>query len=325
VIRMLASSKRLLAALLTLAAVARCAQQEVRERPFHRIQLPPRVGPPQADAAVQRRAGPGLYGPPVPAGTLSHPDLRYRILDYFGHIWFCDPHAFFAERSWERSEALQALPLIQNDNATYRSIAEHLGLKTTGGELSDEQTVAVYRQYKELQAAVRLDANGEKFRFAIAVKTNDEDRAIEGDIDRFGQITIAKNEPTFLACQICPPASTLMETPNGSIPIWDLKPGMPIWTLNVKGERVVAPILKISKMPVSPEHRMVHLMLADGRDVWTSPGRFYGASDEQTQTVPHEGETCDVLPAGDTGLYSGVSLSVAPFGDSTLIMPKTAK
>ena len=186
-------------------------------------------------------------------------------------------------------------------------------------------SVAVYRQYKELQAAVRLDANGEKFRFTIAVKTNDEDRAIEGDIDRFGQITIAKNEPTFLACQICPPASTLMETPNGSIPIWDLKPGMPIWTLDVKGERVVAPILKISKMPVSPEHRMVHLMLADGRDVWTSPGRFYGASDEQTQTVPHEGETCDVLPAGDTGLYSGVSLSMAPFGDSTLIMTKTAK
>src|SRR5207244_13618922 len=55
VIRMLASSKRLLAALLTLAAVARCAQQEVRERPFHRIQLTPRLDPPQADAAVQRR------------------------------------------------------------------------------------------------------------------------------------------------------------------------------------------------------------------------------------------------------------------------------
>ena len=313
-IRVLGWSKWLSVALSVLLVGAMYAQQG---HPHINPPVPVRVGPPRADAVVQRRTGPGLYAPPVPAGTLSYPDLRYRILEYFGDAWFCDPQAFFVERGWERSQALQALPLIRSDSETYRSIARHLGIDSAG-QLSDEQTVAIYRQYKELHSAVRLDPRGERFRFAIATKKNNEDRAIQGDIDRFGQITILKNEPTFLACQICLPDTTQVETPKGSIPVRDLKPDMPIWTWNAKGERIEAPILKVSRVPISPEHHLVHLLLSDGRDVWSSPGRFYGAGNERPESVPHEGETCDILPGGVTGFYSGVLFNVPSLLESTL-------
>jgi hypothetical protein len=87
-------------------------------------------------------------------------------------------------------------------------------------------------------------------------------------------------------------------------------------------------------MAVPPEHMMVHLVLADGRDLLASPG--HRTADGRTlgtlragdlvdgsivvdwELVPYAGgRTYDILPAGATGDYwaNGIDLS------STLTTP----
>src|SRR6266568_8790697 len=85
------------------------SQVRLRPSPNHRAEVRRPCGPPQADQVAQRRTGPNVYAPPIPE-RLSHPELRYRILDNFERVWFCDPYASFTERAWEQSQALRALP-----------------------------------------------------------------------------------------------------------------------------------------------------------------------------------------------------------------------
>lgn len=102
--------------------------------------------------------------------------------------------------------------------------------------------------------------------------------------------------------------------------VTDLKLGMIVWTQTATGKRVASPILKLAKTPVTSTHRMVHIVLKDGREIYasighpTSDGRsvdklqvgnIYGGSvvihaDIVFYTYPY---TYDLLPAGDTGYY----------------------
>lgn len=279
-------------------------------------------GPPQADTATQRAVGPEVYQAPRSPEDIFRPDLRYRMLDHFDHIWFCDPHAFYSERNSEQGDANGAVlddapfKVVANDKQTYRLISQRLHIANRS--LTLQQALAVYREYKKLHSAVQLVPSGNKFKFTIAVQDHDIGRIITGEIDESGVIKVLHEEPTFLACQICPPSDTLIATPKGSVPVWTLEPGMLAWTFNVKYEWVAAPISKVSKVPISPDHRLVRLTLTSGRDVWTVPGRFYGARNEQPENVPHEGGTCDVLVSGETGLYRATTARGWTFADSTL-------
>lgn len=121
-------------------------------------------------------------------------------------------------------------------------------------------------------------------------------------------------------CPICLAGSTLIETPRGLILVKDIKVGMPVWTTNIAGKRVLGIVKKTSKTPVLSTHKMVHLILKDGRELFASfghptyDGRVIGylkindlydksfiASVEQ---VPYnEGATYDILSSGETGFY----------------------
>jgi hypothetical protein len=95
---------------------------------------------------------------------------------------------------------------------------------------------------------------------------------------------------------------------------------MLVWTVGVDGVRVAAPVLLMGSAQVPPGHQMVHLVLADGRDLLASPGhrvadgRRLGtlhrgeALDGSTivvwQLVPYAADrTYDLLAAGPTGEY----------------------
>lgn len=121
-------------------------------------------------------------------------------------------------------------------------------------------------------------------------------------------------------CPICLAASTMIDTPAGKIRVTDLRVGMEVWTLDANGKRVAAPILETGKTAVPPDHRVVHLVLIDGREVWASPNHptmdkgtigdlkdgdaFDGSVVKSTERIPYtEGATYDLLPAGDTGAY----------------------
>jgi len=121
-------------------------------------------------------------------------------------------------------------------------------------------------------------------------------------------------------CPICLSSSTMISTPNGNINVKSIKPGMIVWTMNAEYQKVAAPVIKTTSTVVPSTHKMIHLVLKDGRELFVSPGhisitgqpagelRVGEAYDHSIITgnelVPYnDTRTYDLLPAGDTGFY----------------------
>jgi hypothetical protein len=268
---------------------------------------------------------PNLEGfPSLRIEKLLAPELRYRILQEFGALFFCDPDRYPRGRD-EMPEAVKAFPEIQKDIDTFRAITKNYGLEKIT-ELSDIQKLIVYTEYKKL-SAIRLEALGEKYKFSIRARNDSSGPnsrnngfAIDGLVDQKKQITVLKKEPTFLTCPMCLAGSTQIDTPAGPVAVKDLKKGMLVWTLDGQAERVAQPVLKTSSVSVPLDHLLIHLVLKDGRELWASPqhptvdGRtvtqleqnavYDGATVAYAELVPNEDtKTYDLLPAGDTGFY----------------------
>jgi hypothetical protein len=152
---------------------------------------------------------------------------------------------------------------------------------------------------------------------------------VTGTVRVDGVVTVTSRTPTTAPnCPICLAAATLISTPNGDVRVTDIEPGMVVWTATADGKRIAAPVLGVGSMQVPASHRMVHLVLADGRELLASPGhrtaggRQLGSLatgellDASTivrwEVVPYSGErTYDLLPAGGTATYwaNGILLS----------------
>jgi hypothetical protein len=94
---------------------------------------------------------------------------------------------------------------------------------------------------------------------------------------------------------------------------------MSVWTLNSAGHRQAGVVLEVGSTPAPAGHAVVHLALADGRQVWVSPGHptadgrrvgdlapgqaFDGSRVVVADRVPYSGSTYDLLPSGPTGAY----------------------
>lgn len=122
-------------------------------------------------------------------------------------------------------------------------------------------------------------------------------------------------------CPICLAKDTKIDTPLGPMNVQDLQIGMQVWTTDKQGNFVAQPIVKTSKVPVSPSHQMIHLVLDDGRELFVSPGHpvtnghaiddlragemYDGALIVSVSRVLYaQGYTYDVLPDGETGFYT---------------------
>lgn len=127
-------------------------------------------------------------------------------------------------------------------------------------------------------------------------------------------------DPNTAICPICLSGETQIATPNGNVNVKELQPGMRIWTTNKNGNKIESIILRVNKTKVPSAHKVVHLILSDGRSLLASPGhtlsdgRLLGeikVGDEMDHAVvvkaaliPYtESYTYDVLPAGKTGTY----------------------
>ena len=260
---------------------------------------------------------------PTPIPTLSAgespTELKYLLLRQFPNLFYCDPDLYPVARADEIDLARQFFPQLQAAKSEFQAILKHTGLQ---GQTSfdDGQKLVIYREYKKL-AAICFEPFENQYRFQLQTSDNgQEGMIITGWINGDGQITIDQRQPSIATCPICLAAHTLIDTPRGQTPVEDLRPGDPVWTVNAAGQRIAASVLKTVRVPVPSNHRVVHIVLGDRRELWASPGhpltdgtplgdlqpgdRVDGARVTGLELVLYDQPaTYDLLPSGGTGFY----------------------
>jgi hypothetical protein len=116
-------------------------------------------------------------------------------------------------------------------------------------------------------------------------------------------------------CPICLASDTMIDAPSGAVSVRDVRKGTIVWTLDADGEKVAAEVLEVSRMKAPADHRVVRLVLSDGREARISPehptidGRHVGdlrAGDSYDGAIVRSAEleayggdaTYDLLPSG---------------------------
>jgi hypothetical protein len=272
---------------------------------------------------------------PSPVGNPHTVDeLKFKVIDAVGAPLYCDPDFYpVARQGGEEANAIAQYPTIRAQSDRYATIVAHEHLPS--GDLSDAQKLTLYRAYK-LLTALRWTQSGSYYPFELRVQ-NQTKTAIElvkGTVRIDGVVSVTSKEPSGPPpCPICMAANTLIATPNGSVRVTDIEPGMLVWTASADGKRVAAVVVEVGNTPVPAGHLMVRLRLADGRELLASPGHqtadgrslgslavgdmVDGSAVSFWDVVPYaDDRTYDLLPAGATGTYwaNGIQLSSTLFG-----------
>ena len=271
--------------------------------------------------------------PTLPSSALSPTELKYKVLDQFPDFFFCDPDFYPVAHDDETLLAQQNFQGLQANQEEFQAILSHNGLAgvTT---FTDEQKLMVYREHKKLNA-IYFELVNDKYQFQIQTGSEGQQGSfITGTIDGNGLVEIQKQEQGFPSCPICLAAGTLIDTPRGPVAVENLRVGDSAWTTNGSGERVPGNVLRTSRVPVPASHRVVHVILSDGRELWASPGHPTADRQElgelkvndlldaarvmKVEHLPYAGSaTYDLLPSGETGFYWANGILMG----STLLKP----
>jgi hypothetical protein len=277
---------------------------------------------------------------PAPAvGTpLTSSQLKFKVMDSVGKPVYCDRDFYpIARQGGEQANAITQYPVIKADNETYAAIVAHENLPT--GDLTDAQKLVLYRAWKLLQA-LSLNPAGSDYSFSYRVQSTNGTASyllVTGSVRVDGVVTVSSRTPTGPPpCPICLAAATLISTPGGDVRVTEIKVGMLVWTASADGAQVAEPVLEIGSTLVPAGHLMVHLVLADGRELLASPGHrtadgralgslargdsLDGSTINAWELVPYASDrTYDLLPAGPTGVYwaNGIQLSSTLHGVAT--------
>jgi hypothetical protein len=267
---------------------------------------------------------------PSPVGTpLSTYELKFKVMDAVGTPVYCDPDFYpVARGGGELANAIAEYPKIRAQADLYAAIGAHEHLPS--GDLTDAQKLTAYRAYKLLNALV-LTPNGNEYTFELRAQPKDQSaiQLVNGTVQVDGAVTVkSRTSSGPPPCPICLAASTLIATPRGAVRVVDMKAGMLVWTATPDGKRVAVAVLEVGSTQVPAGHLMVHLVLADGRELLASPGHrtsdgrplgslaagdvLDGSTIKLWELVPYSGDrTYDLLPAGTTGTYwaNGILLS----------------
>lgn len=121
-------------------------------------------------------------------------------------------------------------------------------------------------------------------------------------------------------CPICLASNTLISTPSGEVNVTNIKVGMSVWSTDKRGHKVLSKVVTVSQTEVPKTHKVIHLVLNEGREVWVSPdhptilgsrvgdlrvGEIYdGSRIYSINLVPYwDNKTYDLLPNSETGEY----------------------
>ncbi len=269
---------------------------------------------------------------PAPVGSpLTVPSLKFAVMDAVGKPVHCDPDFYpIARQGGEQASAIALYPQIKAETVTYSAIVAHEHVPA--GDLTDAQKLTVYRAWKQLRVVgLTQSGNVYSFRYRTNQSTTNASQyqLVTGTVRVDGVVTIASRTASGPPiCPICLAASTMIDTPDGRVRVTDVQVGTIVWTQAADGSRVAASVVEVGSMEAPQEHRMVHLVLADGRELLVSPGHrtadgraagtlrvgepLDGSSVSVAELMPYTGgRTYDLLPAGATGRYwaNGILLS----------------
>ena len=255
---------------------------------------------------------------PKPTTVYSEPELRYRLIAYYGELFYTDPDFYpVAREGAEEKNALAQFNEIRANGAEFAAIIKQLGL-VDKPDYTTLEKVSIYREHKKLMLGIQMVALEGGYNFTLRIGETQGFR-IEGSISTSGVIKETKHESSFNTRPICLSKGTMIDTPDGAVPVELLSKGGGLWTFDAAGKRITAVVLNTT-MTQLEAFNLIRVTLSDGRSVIASPGHptqnglalgsyrvgdtLDGAVIVGLDYVNYEsGFTYDVLPSGGTGLY----------------------
>jgi len=265
--------------------------------------------------------------PPPPKPSYSVFELEYLLFAEFPNIFYVDPDFYpVARPGSELGNAAAQFTTIRANAEEFAAILEQLGLPDKS-DYTDDEKLSIYREHKKLTRGAQMTASGNDYGFVLLIGEGQGEK-ITGTITRAGKITITSREPSYNTYPICLAKGTLIDTPDGPVPVEQIRKGLAVWSLDESGRRVAVFVAETIATPVPPSFQVVTVILSDGRTVTASWGHptaenkalgSYPAGDTLdgarvtgvVSAAYDGGATYDILPSGTTGLYwaNGVLLA----------------
>lgn len=119
---------------------------------------------------------------------------------------------------------------------------------------------------------------------------------------------------------ICLSGEAKISVPGGNVLVKEMKEGAAIWTVDQSGKKIAGTVLAFGKTAAPAGHKVVHLTLSTGYELFVSPGHkiadgravgelrvgdeLQSAKVVAAELIPYaEKYTYDILPSGETGMY----------------------
>jgi hypothetical protein len=251
--------------------------------------------------------------------TYSQYQLEYRLFAKYPNIFWCDPDYYpVAREGQEQQNAVDQFSGIKSNQAEFSAILTQLNLPNKTDYIDNEK-LQIYREHKKLTYAVQMAASNGVYNFDLRVGEGQGTR-IQGNIITSGEIQETSRETSFNTCPICLVKGTLIDTPQGQIPVEQLSKGMIVWTMDESGNRVAKEVVETTSTIVPSSFNVIKIELNDGRTLTASPGHptaegraiadyqlgneLDGAQIVTMDYITYENSmTYDILPAGNTGYY----------------------
>ncbi len=244
--------------------------------------------------------------------------LKYQLLAAYPDYFWCDPDLYpVARPGVEQQNAIAQFATIMADQEEFTAILNHLNLPVKA-TYTDDEKLQIYREYKKLNGAVQVTATAAGYTFSIRAGQN-QGETYQGTVTANGVITVTATTPSINTCPICLAAGTLIDTPNGAVPVEKLLKGMTIYTQGSTGKEMAGVITATISVQSPASFQIIRITLNDGRSVEVSPGHpttdgrtigelkvgdtLDGGTVVSVTAVPYSGFTFDILPDSGSGFY----------------------